>query len=224
MPHALAMAVATGKMPLNEALERLARASETERIMKAHDLTRALATQVVLGHADLATYLERRRFQEHRQKHAERSVLAAAVAHGRPMTLAVFGGERVEGKVVANTAYEVEVEQTDGTRRTLHKLELKFAYEVEAYKRIKRALRRDKTLAAAPRRPARRPQDRYTCSDWRLFELMTGPGEVEVTTLEGDVIDGELQWFSRYEFALSAKGEGEIVVFRHALHRIVAAS
>ena len=66
MPVAMAHAVANGRLDLNEALERLAQASEIERVMRDHDLSRALATQVVLGHADLQAYLIRRRFDEHR--------------------------------------------------------------------------------------------------------------------------------------------------------------
>ncbi len=224
MPHLLAMDVAAGRMPLNEALERMAQADAIERLMRAHDLSRALATQVVLGHADLSAYLLRRRFEQARETHGSRSVVEAALAEARSYSWSLCGAERVEAKVVAVGAYEVELMLDDGTPRTVHKLELKYAYPVDAYKRVKKSLRRDKALSASPRRPARRPQDRFTCSDRRLFDLIVSGEEVSVVTLEGDVIDGSVRWFSRYEFALAGKGDDEIVVFRHALHRIVAAA
>ena len=53
MPFQMALAVAHGRLDLNEALERMARNDRILRLMKKHDLSRALATQVALGQADL---------------------------------------------------------------------------------------------------------------------------------------------------------------------------
>lgn len=223
MPPAVATAVAQGKLPLNEALEQLAQSVEIERLIKTYELSRALATQVVLGHADLESFLIRRRFEEHRKKHAQRSILDEAAAHGRVMAFLLFGGERVEARVGVVSPYEVELLEEGKPPRTVHKLELKLAYEAEAWKKVKKSVTKDRALAEAGRRPARLPQERFGCSDRRLFDWMIEGKEVEVTTLEGDVVHGEIQWVGRYEFGLSVKGEAGVVVFRHAIHRIQAA-
>jgi sRNA-binding regulator protein Hfq len=222
MPTPMAFAVASGRLDLNEALERLAQAAEVDRLMRDHDLTRALAKQVVLGHADLQAYLLRRRFEQHRELHAARSVLDEARASGQQLALGVFGESRINARIVANEPYQVEVELADGGgRRTLHKLDLKFAYPSETWKKARKAITRDKAAGDAPRRPAPKPQERFSVSDRRLFDWMVEAREVVVTLLDGDVITGEIQWVSRFEFAVGSRGESEIVVFRHALLRIV---
>lgn len=221
MPVPMAFAVASGRLDLNEALERLAQASEVERLMRDHDLSRALATQVVLGHADLQAYLLRRRFDEHRVQHGARSVLDEAKASGRQLTLGLFGENRLNARVIDARPYEVEVELADdGGRRTIHKLDLKYAYPSDTWKKAKKAITRDKAVAETPRRPASKPQERFSVSDRRLFDWMVEGREVVVTLLDGDVVTGEIQWISRFEFAVASKGESEIVVFRHALMRI----
>lgn len=224
MPNALAVAVAQGRVELNDALERMARRNEVERLMEEHDLNRALATQVVLGHADLGAYLRKRRFQQVRETGLMRSVLDASLADGLPRVFGVFGGRKVEATVTAVDVYEVTIQPTEGDAETLHKLAFKFAYAPDDWKRVKKATRKDKAMAAQGLRPAERPQDRYTCSDRRLFDHMDDGRPLEVTLLEGEIITGQVAWFSRFEFGVKVKGDVEIVVFRHALHRVRDAS
>ena len=66
MPFQMAMAVASGRLQLNDALERMVRQDQVLRMMERHDLSRALATQIAMGHADLDVVLARRRMDEHR--------------------------------------------------------------------------------------------------------------------------------------------------------------
>ncbi|MCB9662567.1 MAG: hypothetical protein H6732_00490 [Alphaproteobacteria bacterium] len=224
IPFQMAMLVAQGKLELNEALEKLSQRSEVERLMKEHDLNRAFATQVVLGHADLPAFLAKRRFDEHRTANASRSVLDEAVTDGAPRVLALFDQRRVEAAVKEVGTYEVILGLADGTTETHHKLDLKYAYLPDDAKRVKKAMQKDKELGEAPRRPAERPQDRYTCSDRRLFNTLDRAQPVAVTLLEGEVITGRVVWFSRFELGLEVKGGAVVVIFRHALHALNDAS
>lgn len=217
-PPAMAMSVAQGRMTLNEAVERLARRAEVERLMKSHDMTRALATQVVLGHAKLDEFLAKRRFDEHRGANRVRSVLDDAQADGRVWTWALFGGRKVDGRITQVTPYQVTLEPVEGPAEDLHKLAFKFGHALDDYKRLRKIQAWNKALRDAPRLPPELPQDRYTCSDKRFFKYVDTGVPVRATLLEGEVIEGSVAWFSRYEFALSIKGQATIVVFRHALH------
>ncbi|MCB9682941.1 MAG: hypothetical protein H6733_15860 [Alphaproteobacteria bacterium] len=224
MPFHLAQAVAQARMPLNEALERMAQRDEVERLMKAHELSRALATQVVLGHADLEAFLAKRRFEAHRAANLDKSVLEDARASGKPMVFCLFGQRKIEATVTACTPYNVELTPVGGEpAEELHKLAFKYAYAPDDWKKVKKAVRKHKDLSAAPREPATRPQDRYTCSDKRLFHFLDSKATVDATLLEGEILHGEIAWFSRFEFGMSLKGGGATTVFRHALHRIVEA-
>jgi sRNA-binding regulator protein Hfq len=217
MPFQMAIAVAQGRLALNDALERMARKDKVVRLMERHNLSRALATQVAIGHADLDHVLARQRLDQHREQHRDRSFL---VPGEQPVALACHGGRIVEGRILAVEPYMVLLQPKTGTEpEAIHKLQIKYAYPAADWKRVKKGVRIDKKGAEA-KEPVIRPQDRYTCSDRRLFGYMDRKVEVSVTLLEGDQLRGTVTWFSRYEFGLQLKSDGEVVVFRHALQHI----
>jgi sRNA-binding regulator protein Hfq len=222
MPFQMAMAVALGRVSLNDALERLARQERVQKMMDDNDLSRALATQIVIGHASLETVLSRRRMQDHREQNRLRSCLETARLAGRPIALEVHGKQKVAGIVSEVAAYSVTIQPEEGGEPVeVHKLQLKYAWDPKDWKKVRKGVKRDKDLSAAPREPIERPQDRYTCSDKRLFRYMDRKVPVTVTLLEGEQVKGTVSWFGRYEFGLILKdGETEVTIFRHCLHDI----
>ncbi len=117
------------------------------------------------------------------------------------------------------TAYTVEVGAGDDFEE-IHKLQIKYAHSPEVWKGAKKAIRSDKVVAKSPSEPQARPQDRYSCSDRRLFLYVDNKSEIAVTLIEGEVLRGVVTWFGRYEFCIQSRKGVEIVVFRHALHHI----
>lgn len=221
MPFQMAMAVAQGRLDLNEALERLARRADVERLMERHDISRALATQISLGHADLEAFLAKRRLQQHREANLTRSCLDQATAAGASLTLCLHGGEKHSGPMLGSEAYLVSLtDSRSGERVEVHKLQIKYAYDPDHWKRVRKVLKADKELSKNPLGPVERPQDRYTCSDKRLFRYMDEKTKVDVTLLEGEMLRGLVTWFGRYEFGLEVKEGIEVTVFRHALYKI----
>src|SRR5690606_1910729 len=154
---------AHGKLDLNEALERMAQKDRVQKLMRDHDLSRALATQVAMGHADLDQVLARRRLQQHREAHRDRTCLV----EGAEITLGLCGRGAVTGVVRAVEAYSFVFQEAGGEPAEMHKLQAKFAYAPQAWKVVRKALRVDKRAASHAREPALRPQDRYSCSDKR---------------------------------------------------------
>lgn len=223
MPLQMALAVAHGRLNLNEALERMARRDAVNRLVEKHGISRALATQIALGQAQLDDVLAARRMQEHRDRNRDRSVLDESQVNGTLLTLLLHGQRRITGKVLLVDAYmfRLELEDGGGAFEDVHKLQVKAAFQPEAYKRIRKTLKFDKTLEKTPRGPIPKPQDRYTCSDKRLFRYLDERIEVIATTLEGEVFRGHVEWFSRYEFGLGLKGDAMVTLFRHALDDII---
>lgn len=221
MPMQMAMAVAHGKLALNEALEKLARRDQVTRMMERHQLSRALATQIILGQASLDQVLSRRRMADHRESYRTRSVLEEHAESGAPVTLLLHGHRRLMGRILMVDAYMFRFQPEEGEAEDIHKLQVKAAFDPESYKRVRKILKFDKELEKAPRPPITRPQDRYTCSDRRLFRFMDEKHEIQVTLLEGEILRGTVAWFSRYEFGLKLKsGDAEVAVFRHAIHEL----
>jgi sRNA-binding regulator protein Hfq len=216
IPKRLAQQVAAGQITLNTALEKLAQQDRVEGLMRRHGMSRALATQVAIGHADLGAVLRKVRMKEHKDAHYNRSLLDDAAADGRVVRFALHGGRQVEGVVKSIDRYEFDMD-VDGASERIHKLTVKFAMVPDDAKRVRRALRFDKNLKDRPKDPIVRPQDRYTCSDRRLFSYIDDRTQVKVTLLEGEQFRGEITAMCRYEFVLKLKGGVEIVIFRHSL-------
>lgn len=219
MPFQMAMAVALGRLTLNEALERLARQDKVDKLMAEHDLSRALATQIVIGHASLDVVLARRRMKAHREENRLRSCLDEARDSGERIAIAIHGKDKIIGTVVEVAPYSVTLQpDEDGAEpRELHKLQLKYAWDPDDWKLVRKGTRTDKSRSRDPLPPIERPQDRYTCSDKRLFRYLDEEQQVQATLLEGDVLRGTLTWFGRYEFGMRLKSDVEVTVFRHAL-------
>ncbi len=218
MPFQMAMAVAHGRLELNEALERMALNDRIARLMKKHDLSRALATQIAMGQADLDRVLYRRRMDDHRRDFRDRSVLDEANASGASLVLGLHGGEEVEARIAAVEPYVVQAAVAgQEALRPIHKLQVKYAYDPAARRAVAKARDVDATLAEKPLQPMERPQDRYACSDRRLYRYVDKRIVLRATLLEGERFTGRVVWFSRFEFQLATNDEPTVVVFRHAL-------
>lgn len=224
LDRAVATQIALGRVELNEVLSRLAMQVEVDSLMRRHGLTRALATQVALKQADLKQVLFKRRMAEHLERNAERSILDEGVATGALLYFAAHGNRQLEAKVLSGTRYEVVLEEPGKPPETLHKLQFKFACAAADRKKIRRTVRIDKAQAEAASNPIWKPQERFSCSNRRLFTWMDEGTLVEATLLEGEVLRGVITWISRYEFCLSIKGAGEAVLFRHALQKLTEAT
>lgn len=218
LPLASARLVAAGKADVNELLKRMAFHDEVNSLIQRHTLNRALATQVVLGHASLEQILLRRRVEAHLTANHDRSILATALATGSDLTLGLHGHRVVRAKILVIDLYEITIREVEsGAEERLHKLQIKYAYDPNDHKKVKKGLEYDKERRDRAVEPVKRPQDRYACSDKRLGVAMERKLAVTAVTLEGECYTGEIVWISRYEFAIRTRHGGEVVLCRHAL-------
>lgn len=217
IPEQDAWLIVNHKKTLAAVMDEMAFRARVETLMARHGLNRALATQVELGQASLPAILARRRIDEAFAQTRGHSVLEETQRSGAELALGVHGHKLIRVRILAVDPYEFDYVDLDTqTQGRLHKLEAKFAYKPDDYKKVKRGITHDDERKNREVAPLPRPQDRYACSDRRLGEAWDAKTTVTATTLEGDRITGEIAWVSRYEFALRVK-EKEVVVFRHAL-------
>lgn len=222
IPFQLAMGVAMGKMELSEALERMANQEKALRIQKEHDISWSLAMQIAVGHVNQEVVLRRRRQEVYVAQNPTRSVLDELFATGDPVRIALFGGDVIEGKIVAMEKYSATISEREGVDpREIHKLQMVYAHNPADWKAVKKAVKVDKKVAAQGLEPAKAPKDRYTVSTKRLFRYLDTGVEVEAKLLSGDKVVGNMAWFSRFELGFATKG-GQVVVFRHALQDLAS--
>lgn len=210
--------MAAGRADLNELIKRMAQRDEVNTLIQRHGLNRALATQVALGQVSLDQVLMRRRVEEHLEATRDRDVLDAARQSGKVLTLGLHGHKSLQCRIVSMDRYEIHVKDVEGgEEHAVHKLQLKFAYDPDDHKKVRKGLEYDKVRRERVIEPIARPQDRFACSDKRLGVAMDQKRVVTAVTLEGECFTGEIGWISRYEFGVRMKHGGEVVVFRHAL-------
>jgi sRNA-binding regulator protein Hfq len=140
------------------------------------------------------------------------------------LVLQLNDGRALKGRVLSVEPYQVVFGDEGDEPQTLHKLEILYAYAPDDWKTVKRAIRNDKRAERPAEAPALRPQDRYSCSDKRLFGYLDHGDEIQVVLVNGEVVRGKLAWFGRYEFGMRLRGEVDLVVFRHALREVALAS
>lgn len=217
VPLGMALQVARNQRTLNDVVMQLAREAEADRLVARHELNRALAMQVARGDVKLDDVLRKIRQQAYMAVHRDESALLDAFVQGRPLALAVHGGRILRGKVVGVELYDVVFAPEGEEPERLPKVQIKYAYDPGQYKHVRKHLRHDASRKGA-HDPILRPQDRYGCSDRRLFRYMDLGLEVTATTLEGEVLTGRVSWMSRWEFKLKLdKADTWAVVWRHAL-------
>lgn len=214
----VAVRVARGQLDLNTALTQMAQRDQAEALVARHGLERALATQVVLGQADLEGVLRKRRVEAMLAEHRGAEALSAAQASGAEVVVGVHGRRLLRAVVVEVRPYEVELRDADtGTTSTVHKTAIKFACDAAGWPRARKSMTWDDARKAVARDPVLRPQDRYGCSNRRLGEAWDKKSNVVAVTLEGECFAGQVSYVARWEFGLRTRAGVDVVIFRHAL-------
>ena len=91
LPENVALQVAKGETTLSQAIADLARADQIRMLMRKHELSKGVASQVALGQMNLDEYLLKRRLQAYMGANRERSLLDTVVADESDVWLCLHG-------------------------------------------------------------------------------------------------------------------------------------
>lgn len=212
IPRPWAWQVARGQTSLNAVITRLAQRDRVAQLMSRHGLAKSVATQVADGTLDLEAVLRKARQVKHLVDHRDHATLDSALASAQPLTLWLHGNRKLTGRVVGVDAYEFQFQADGSDALTLHKLQAKLAHPADLKVKVRVA-----ASGHAACEPIPKPQDRYPCSDRRLFCAHDDGQESRFVTLEGDELVGQLAWVGKWEVGVRQRGGAELVVFRHAI-------
>lgn len=222
VPRDMAFQIAMGHLSLRDGLSRLARSSEIDKLMRRHDLSSELATQVVLGETSLQTVLLRLRREEYFVENRDRSFLTEACTQNTTdplkserVTLLIHGHKRLVGHICEVQQYQI-LFKDDAGLDTIRKVEIKVGWRVCHDAAVALALGGDSD-GGLSEAPIDKPQDRFRCSNKHLFRLLDGEIAVCVELLEGTSLDGVIVWIGRWEFGLRVDDDAVVSVFRHAM-------
>ena len=216
LPESVALSVVRGDRELSEAIAALARADQVEKLMQKHGIGKGVATQAAIGELDLEEYLLKQRLKAYLTEHRERSILTELEAASGDALVAVHGQTLLRGVITEVTPYEVGLSVDGAPAELTPKLQIKYA----ALGSDAGALASSIVAApdAGPADPIPAPQDRYHLADRHLMSWMESGSALRLRTLEGDLIRGSVEWFSRWEIGLLTRDAGlRVGVFRHAI-------
>lgn len=221
IPFSAAVRVVLGKTTLNDILQEMLREEKIKKLIETYDINRALATNIALGRTDLNVVLLRRRKNQTLHDHYDQSCLEDALAKKHKLALGIHGNKKIIGRVVEVGKYSFQfLEDGQTVPVEIHKTQLKFAYDPEQYKLLRKFMDVDNTVKKLALEPILRAKDRYHFKNLLLQQSIDERREVESISLEGDTFKGTVEWFGRWEFGMKFKGGLRVTIFRHAIYRV----
>jgi len=145
------------------------------------------------------------------------STFEEALSSGAPYCMHLHGRRILQGSIADNTAYDIVVAAPDGERITLPKITIKMLYPADHAGRVQGQIRIDEAAQAGGAGPIVPAKPRHHIKNKSLFPLMRGREVLRLTLLEGEVLEGLVQSFARYEITLELKDGTQVVVLRHAI-------
>ena len=215
IPRNLAFQVAMGNLTLSEALKKLAFRDEVEKLIRRYDFQRSLATQIAMGQVSLEEVLRKQRRKTYFEENSERSILVESQHSGSRVSLLLHGQQRKQGKILEVGPYEFTF-QGKGDPVTIHKLQVKAAWDARRNAPVLSSIKKNRSRNRACE-PITKPQDRFHCSNRRLFLHMESKERLTIHLLEGSTFTGTIEWISRWELGLKLKKGPVAVIFRHAM-------
>jgi len=150
-------------------------------------------------------------------KNYRHSTFEEACSSGFPYCLHLHGQRILQGSIAENGTYDIVVTATDGERVELPKISVKMLYPAERADNVQGLIRKDDAAQPEACEPILPAKPRHHIKNKTLFPLMREQQTLLVTLLEGEILEGVIQSFARYEITLALKDGEQVVVLRHAI-------
>jgi sRNA-binding regulator protein Hfq len=137
-----------------------------------------------------------------------------------PMVFELYDGVTIHCLVDKILKYEVFLKVGEEMRK-VEKLTIKYFYKEGYAQRVKENIEVDEDVKESGIKPIKKRLERYHVDDKELEEARKDKIRVVVTTNEGDMISGLIDWFSKYEIKLMVGDGATVVVMRHAVYNFV---
>ena len=169
--------------------------------------------------------------KQHTRRHLPPELLTQirAESHGRtyvqkqirkktPMVFELYG-EHIEGIISRRLTYALAVVSVNGEVHHLEKLNIKYMYKQDEMSQVVQDIEVDAGLKAQNLISIVHKSERFQVDDRVLVRCCKKKAPVRVTLRGGEIITGVIRWFSQYDMKMLLAHGGNVVVFRHGLHR-----
>jgi hypothetical protein len=217
IPVQMAYSIVDGHTTLDAVLKAMLAREKTRKLTDQYGLPPSLAGQVARGQVPLDKVLARHRRRNSDLWRARFSAFDALAA--TPGTAAVlrFGRDWQVGRVTQVAKYSFLFDSGEGPEEVL-KHDVKMLLVDPTALPAARALVvaeeavRTRGLGSTPNL-----DDRLKLDKERFYDTIQGETPIRFVFRDGDTLTAPVKWFARYEFALPAGDDGEVVGFFHGL-------
>ncbi len=132
----------------------------------------------------------------------------------------LVGHQELTRKIRKSVTFDVDLMDRNKQVQRYPKLHIKFYYPAKFQEAVKPLIDVNPDIVAKNIQPIRHIRERYHIKNKTLYPLMMERQAVVITLLEGDVLRGFIDDFTRYEIFLKFHDDLRIVVLRHAILRV----
>ena len=133
--------------------------------------------------------------------------------------LHVHGHQEVTARLTENQTYEIRADVEGKGPALLKKIDLKFLYPADRSDAVIKLLKKkDKKVTAMNLGPIENFRERRFVKNKSLYPLMKERQVLFFTLLEGEIVRGIIDRFSRYEITVLLKGGIELTLLRHSIY------
>ena len=129
------------------------------------------------------------------------------------------GHQELTRKIKKSMTFDLDLRDREGQIVRYPKLHIKFYYPAKLEQAVKPLIDVNPEVEAMNLEPIRHIPERYHIKNKTLYPLMMERQAVVITLLEGEVLRGFIDDFTRYEIFLKFRDDLRIIVLRHAIYR-----
>lgn len=160
-------------------------------------------------------------FSEYRRENQHKSIFKTAMASDMDLRIHLHGKPPVTGRIVGSDVYEVTIDCPETGQFIIKKIFVKFLYPVDQNENIVKLIKKkDKKVKKLNLMPVENYRERHFIKNKTLYPLMKEREVVFFTLLEGDIIRGLIQDFSRYDITVALKGGVPLTFLRHGIYDV----
>lgn len=159
--------------------------------------------------------------QEYLNENYRTSIFDQAFESKQPYEFHLHGRRIVTAMVLENLKYDLKIAliegpPSDGTH--LPKTDVKLVYPAALSDAVRPLLKVDQKVRDLQLEPIIPTKKRHHIKNKSLYPLMKERQAVFLTLMEGEVLKGLINGFSRYEITMSLKGGTPVTILRHAVY------
>jgi sRNA-binding regulator protein Hfq len=158
-------------------------------------------------------------FSDYKKDRYESSCFTALEESGEETLFLLHGRTSLTGTLVCQTIYDIHVESDKG-EVVIPKVEVKCHAHASAAYVVNKLIKPDKSVSALELGPIHAPAHRHFIKNKTLYPLIKEKQVMLITLLEGEVIKGLVENFSRYDIEMRIKGGVGLTILRHAVYDI----